>query len=230
MFNASPAVGLLFHVDGATSSFLGTCFAFRRATHFITAAHCTGSLPPKQLAIGLPLIRRDGAFAVASVDRHHEADLAVLRLAASGSDAPGLDPFPDFATGFTMGDQFYAFGFPQDVFGERATQPTARLFRGHFQRYMRHQSRHGFHYNAGEMSIGAPAGLSGGPVFRLGDGGLVAGLVTENRESTTFLDSVEEIQTDGKTQKKQYVEVINYGVSLLLDSLGEWLATQVPKL
>jgi hypothetical protein len=43
------------------------------------------------------------------------------------------------------------------------------------------------------MSIPAPAGLSGGPLFRPGAPPMVTALVTENLQSTTFLDQIETI-------------------------------------
>jgi trypsin-like peptidase len=227
MPNPLSAVGLVFHVKGEGNAFLGTCFGFRQKTHFLTAAHCIGNLPAAEIGIGLPHVTTKGAHPVREVFRHPKADLAVLVLA--GDYVPPIDPFWNYVSNFSWGEDFMAFGFPEDVFGPDGTQPTARLFRGHYQRFMHHRSQvYGFEYNAGEMSIGAPAGLSGGPVFRPRAPVVVTGLVTENHQSTTFLQSVEEHQDGPMTSRSSVHEVIQYGVALLLDSQAEFLDEHVP--
>lgn len=226
MANPLTGVGLLFHVKDDDASFLGTCFAFRQPTHFLTAAHCLGNLPIAEVGIGLPHMTTAGVHPVKEVFRHPKADLAVLVLA--GGYVPPIEPFWNFVSNFGWGEDFAAFGFPEDVFGAAQGQPTARLFRGYFQRFMLHQSHLGFEYNAAEMSIGAPAGLSGGPLFRPGAPVMVTGLVTENLRSTTFLQAVEEVQDGPSIHKSSVHEMINYGVALLLDSQSEFLDRHVP--
>lgn len=225
--NPLTAVGLLFQIKGEGADFLGSCFAFRHNTHFLTAAHCIGNLPTSEIGVGLAHVTTEGAIPVKEVFRHPSADLAILVLADGHS--PRIDPFWDFVSNVRWGEDFAAFGFPEDVFGPDGTHPTARLFRGHYQRFMVHKSQiYGFEYNAGEMSIGAPAGLSGGPVFRPGADVMVTGLVTENHQSTTFLQSVEDHQDGPMRSKSSIHEVIQYGVALLLDSQAEFINAHIP--
>jgi len=135
-------------------------------------------------------------------------------------------PFWDFVSNFELGEEFFAFGYPEDTFGPSRGGVTPRLFKGYYQRYMTYHSPvSNCSYNAGEMSIGAPPGISGGPVFRPGALPMVTGMVTENLEATTFLDEVEEVERAGTiVERRMHRKVINYGVALLLDSHGEWLA------
>jgi hypothetical protein len=92
---------------------------------------------------------------------------------------------------------------------------------------MRHTSKDGYEYDAAEMSIGAPAGLSGGPLVRH-DHPLIIGLVTENHRSTTFLQAVEEIQKGGSVYKETIHEMITYGIALLLQPLDAFLSQHIP--
>jgi hypothetical protein len=226
MTNPLDGVGLLFHVKNQKSSFLGTCFGFRQPTHFLTAAHCLGNLSAADVAIGLPVSTTAGAHPVKDIFRHPTADLAILVLA--GDYVPLNDVFLDLVGNVGWGDEFMAFGFPADVFGEAAEQPTARLFRGYFQRFLMHKSHLGFEYYAAEMNIGAPAGLSGGPLFHPDAPHMVTGLVTENLRSTTFLQAVEEVQEGGSVHKTSVQEMINYGVALLFRSYSDFLDQHIP--
>jgi hypothetical protein len=167
---------------------------------------------------------------VIGIARHPTADIAVLEIAPAHGG--GFPPFQDFVTEYKLGEDLFAFGYPEDTFGSTLGKITPRLFRGYYQRYMYYHSPLGYVYNAGEMSIGAPAGLSGGPVFRPGEYSTnyrVTGIVTENLESTTFLDAVEEIQRDGTVERSKYQKIITYGVALLLDSHADWLAANGAK-
>jgi hypothetical protein len=49
-------------------------------------------------------------------------------------------------------------------------------------------------------------------------------LVTQNHESTTVLDEVEEVQRSGTVDRKEYRKVITYGVALVLDPHKDWFA------
>lgn len=219
--------GLLYH-SVEPPLFLGTCFAFRLRTHFLTAAHCIGRLTPKEIRIVLPNVISVGGQNVETIVRHPTADLAVL--VAAQVDLPSIDAFTSFGPPhyFGLGQDFVAYGFPDDVFGETMLQPTARMFRGSIQRFMRHKSRHGYEYDAVEMSIGAPAGLSGGPLFMPEAPFPIIGLVTENLRSTTFLQSVSEIQEGDSVYKETVHEMINYGVALELESLTQFLDQYIP--
>ncbi len=212
--------------DGA--SFLGTCFPFRDENHFLTAAHCVGRLSPSSVAIGIPTNVDAGPIEVSEILVHPTADIAVLRAPKVAEGA--VTPFWSYVSNYSYGEEFMSFGYPEDIFGPSARQPTARLFRGHCQRLLEHRSHLGYQYVASELNIGCPAGLSGGPVFRPGAPVMLTGMVTENLESMTMLHSVEEIQKNGSVIRERYHSVINYGVALLLDRVADWLDSNVPPL
>lgn len=217
------AVGLLMHMSKAVPNFLGSAIAYRDETHFLTAAHCVGQLEPSQLAVSLaPGTTR--AVRVQSVIRHPAADVAILVTESSGLS----HPFRNYRRRPEVGEEFVAFGYPENVFGVDAREPTARLFRGHYQRFYRHESYLGYAYEAAELSIPAPAGLSGGPVFLETSMDEVVGIVTENLESTTVLESVEEIQAPGKERREVFRKVITYGVAAVLRDIGDWLDSHTP--
>lgn len=223
------ALGLLLHEEGERTQFLGTCFAFRSRQKFLTAAHCVGKLEASQVSIALPRVNLEKPYRVSGIERHPKADIAVLALAGTNDDAPSLNPVLRFAAHLGMGEHFVSFGFPEDVFGPDAGQPTARFFRGHFQRKFYHRSYRGFEYEAGEMNIPCPGGLSGAPIFRPDLLEEAVGMVTESNKSMTVLESVEEIQENGRTKLKTINQsFIEYAVALLLHPHSDWLEQHAP--
>jgi hypothetical protein len=168
---------------------------------------------------------------------HATADIAVLAL-ASGKET--TDVWLHFDTDARLGNDFMAYGFPEDQFAPEAGEaervyvyrgnPTARLFKGYFQRYFDHRSRLSarYEYRAGEMSIGCPAGLSGGPVFRPLSQHMLCGLVTENFESATVLHWKEQAVEGPHTHYTEQARIINYGLCLMLSSVSDWLNEHCP--
>jgi hypothetical protein len=159
------------------------------------------------------------------VERHPSADLAVLHV-DTANDA--VEPFAKITAGYALGLEFYAHGFPEDIFGTDARTPIARTFRGYFQRFLDYRSFLGYQYAAGELSIQCPAGLSGGCVFSSEHLGFVYGVATENLRSTTILHAVEELQSDGVRYRERYEEVISYGICVLLREYETWLRQVIP--
>jgi hypothetical protein len=222
--------------------FLGSCFAFRSARTFLTAAHCVTGVEARQLAVvNVGEDRRVIWRGVSDVEEHPTADIAALRTLPMSDAAREVigereaatedrtEPFWGHVSNYGIGEDFHAFGFPENIFGDEQRTPTPRLFKGNFQRFMEYESRHlRYRYFAGEMSIAAPAGLSGGPLFRPGAPPMVTALVTENLESTTFLDQVEQVISGDATQVTKYQRVISYGVALMLDRVSDWLDDQAP--
>ncbi|MCA1702321.1 MAG: hypothetical protein LC808_03220 [Actinobacteria bacterium] len=58
---------------------------------------------------------------------------------------------------------------------------------------------------------------------------MVIGVATENFESTTFLDALEETTEGGGTRRTQYQRVLSYGVAVSLDSIVDWLDEYLPQ-
>lgn len=161
------------------------------------------------------------------VTRHPSADVATL----NAPSAHGVEPFWNAVGNYSMGEDFMAYGYPEGVFGEGAGRPVPRVFRGHYQRFLDYQSQHlRYRYVAGEMSIPSPVGLSGGSVFRLGAPMMVTGLVTENLESMSGIRRIEEVRSSNKVEITKEMNVISYGVALMLDSVSDWTREAIPVL
>jgi hypothetical protein len=215
------ASALLVRRRGDAVDALGTCFAYRNVRHFLTAAHCIAAESPDELRIR-PL--DGGEFRVTEVFVHPEADAALL-VAPEVPDRI-LDPFWDAAGQYTWGESIAAFGFPVDVLDDDSTDPVPRLFRGSMQRYFRY-SRTPYRFFAGELSMAAPSGLSGGPVWFTKYDSDVAGIVMGNLESTTFRDSFEEVVKGPETTKTTYAKLVTYGVCVMVDRVNLWLLERI---
>lgn len=79
------------------------------------------------------------------------------------------------------------------------------------------------------MSVPAPGGLSGGPLFRRGAPQMVTGLVTTNYESYTINDSVEEVDDSGRIYRAESRKIISYGIALMLSTVKPWLVDVIPE-
>jgi S1-C subfamily serine protease len=220
------SVALLFHDDrDSEPKFLGTCFAYKRQDRFVTARHCVGRLDASELRVLLPLPEQSPSLIqVLSVTAHGPADACILVTQAV---PPGLvTPFMGLSARRDWGEPVMALGYPEESTDEGLV-PTARLFSGTVQRYAMFDTKRGYRYNSGELSFGAPAGLSGGPVFPTREVGLVIGVVAENHDSTTYLRSVQEIQEHGTVYKEHQHEVIRYGIFVTLAEIAPWLEQAV---
>jgi hypothetical protein len=123
-----------------------------------------------------------------------------------------------------LGEPFYAFGYPLDVFSKYSVKETDRLFRGHLQRLFYYSSPvTQTAYPALELNIPCPSGLSGGPVFVTEGDFEVMGIVTENLESTNYRYQEETVTRDNTTEKTTYQYIINYGVALQLGPYVDWI-------
>jgi hypothetical protein len=164
--NAVGIVGTIVVSGGRPEvASLGTCFSFRQQDSFLTARHC---VVDDVAQAGLIMPDAPGPVPIASIEHHPHADLSLLRIdVASLGYKPYWHPFWNFVGNWSMGEEFMAYGYPVDTLeDEEEPRPKPRLFRGYYQRFWLHRAGPRFRYLAGELSITAPAGLSGGPVFR----------------------------------------------------------------
>jgi hypothetical protein len=145
-----------------------------------------------------------------------------------GVPYPFSDAAPAGGTHY-VGDEFVAFGFAEGgTLDEPAGAPTPRVFRGYVQRVTAFRSGGSNPYAAFELSIPAPSGLSGGPVFMPSDRNGVFGVVTGNLESyTTTVEHVEEIGP-GRSKTTSVRQIISYGMALSLPAQYEWLRRVSP--
>jgi hypothetical protein len=161
---------------------------------------------------------------VSEVIRHPRADAALLRLAL---DEWEIEPFQGIGHSRGLGSDVVASGFPENVLSG-GREPTERLFRGHIQRQFWHESHLGFVYDALELSFACPAGLSGGPVFDWRLAPAVVGVATENFESTTFIEAIEETTDAGTTRETRYQRVLSYGVAVDGAHHVPWIDDHLP--
>lgn len=208
----------------------GTCFCFRHEHVALTASHCVVDTAS---AIELLFPRVGRSRRVERIERHPQADIALLVTAIQTADKGEGYPehaFWDCVSNWTLGEEFFAYGFPSEgpTPGAGASAPTARLFKGHYQRFFDYDSHTGHRYLAGEMSVPAPGGLSGGPLFRPGAQQMLTGLVTASHESYAIVDSTEYEHKDGIEYRSEVRRVITYGVALMLNSVLDWLRSNVP--
>lgn len=226
-------VGLVSYLDEATRklSILGTCAAFRQPHIALTAAHVVrAATKPTRVKIDYP--RRGLMRPVRDVLFHSEADVAILLSPPDeDDDFEGYPPgaFSNFVANWSLGEDVYAYGFPVEgpSTDPRGQAPTPRLFKGHYQRFFEFESPGRHTYVAGELNIPAPAGLSGGPVFRPGAPSLLTGIVTTNSESYSTLDWQEESYGE-VTRVEAHHRFISYGIVAMLSPLEAWLDEHIP--
>ena len=221
------SVGLLYRRKGTSlANFLGSCCAFRTTSHFLTAVHCIGMLEADDLAVAVPAFSGGEALAVREVVRHPSGDLAVLVTDDRAANA--IHPFSNVDLITDWGEEIGALGFPEDSHPDNSVRPTVRLFRGFAQRFFKYDES-GWQYGAVELSFGAPAGLSGGPVFPMRDVCSLSGIATANRDATTYLASVAEVQDGNSTYTEKIHHRIQYGIALDLKPWIDWLTEIVPR-
>lgn len=226
VFDPLEAVGLVI----AGREVYGSCFRFRNEHTILTAKHCVPTTGGPIVAFFPRSMRSQPAVRVVM---HPTADIALLVTEAQAGDSGSGYPssaFWDRVSNWGLGEEFTAFGYPSegpspDV---QAGTPIPRLFVGHYQRFFEYSSPSGDHYLVGEMSIPAPAGLSGSPLFRAGAPQMVTGMVTTNLESYAITDSVVEVDDSGKVYKEEARKVISYGLALTLSGVSKWLREVLP--
>jgi hypothetical protein len=213
---ATEGAGLLIHWDHRLPprpSFLGSCFAFGDERTYLTAAHCMPDGDEERADVHVMRPGRGGMRQVLNVRRHPSADLAVLQV---NPIAGAEEPFWTSVAPCQAGDDFVAFGFPEDTINGIAGTPTARVFKGNIQRLFNLENSGGV--LGAEMSIPAPAGLSGGVVAERGEPSETRpfGLVLSNRESEIYVARYED--------REVIRAITRYGTALVLEPLSEWLA------
>ena len=225
-FEPSSAVGMLLAQAAGGWHPAGTCFRFGHNRVVLTAGHSVDrESHPGSLAVRFLTELVD----VERVIRHPTADLAALILA--GSPAPGDvgRAFSDTSTNLSWGEEFLSFGYPVEgpPYGAPIGIPSARVFVGAYQRFFHYEPPTGHRYQAGEMSITAPEGLSGAPLFRRFSPSTVTGMVVANVEAYAIVDSVLQVEQDGSTYREEARRVLSYGVAVMLGVLKPWLRDEI---
>lgn len=218
------STGWVVRSDGGEPRFTGTCFGFRCSGMMLTAQHVVKDMKESDLSVTINLDEIEEGIEVRRVIRHPSADVAVLLI----DDAIKVfDLFADVAPIPKMGDDVTAFGYPEDT-APGGPQPTPRLFKGHVQRRYVHRSHLGFEYAAAELSFGAPAGLSGGPVAHASLSSYAMGLVAENHESSTVLRSATDVVDNEMKYREEVRTMINYATCVLLHPIRGLARRQHP--
>lgn len=194
----------------------GSCAAYTRRGVLVTAAHCIPVSTDSELYVVLPAVEPVLAHQVVI---HPDSDIAVVFATPARPEVLQMQVFGLDNGDLIEGGDFLTFGYPTDGTGT----PTGRLFKGHFLRHLGYTDSSNRSYFAGELSIPAPGGLSGGPVVRDHSSQLLTAIVTTNVESYVILDSFEEVERDGKTLRVESRRVVQYGIAAMLPGLAAWL-------
>ena len=213
----------LFLRDG---TFLGSSFIFRQPNKLLTAAHCVHEKSPEQ--IYARLVGTQKIYEVSGITRHPNPSIDVAVVTLDGVDEVEIG-FPAHALfdDVEMGLEVATCGLPDLV--SREEEPVPRVIRGHVQRYVTCQAR-GNAWIEVELSFRCPKGLSGGPVYNGAHHGRNYGLVVGEREASQLLDTIDDIDDDGKRYRETRHSVIYYGRAVWLPSIAAWIDSQVPAL
>ena len=208
------------------ASYRGTCFAFGRANCFLTAAHCVEGLDVNQVSVGVYWGEVEEGLVAQRIERHPDADLAIVEIPDHGPQLETFSPFRGFTEEFDLGAPVTAFGYPEFATREVA-RPTPRFFRGHVQRVFAHE-RSPYSYMALELNFGAPAGLSGGPVALEKEPSKAVGIVTGNLEVSTLLTKEDVVEANGNRYSERVERIVEYAVAVSLRDVVDWLADMLP--
>jgi hypothetical protein len=217
------ATGLIFCQEaGGDWHVSGTSAAYNSRHSYVTAAHCV----PDGCNVAVHTTKGSGGSLIRparTIFRHTETDIAIVLLDPAEDDSTSLDHCVYIRARDRLIDagDFVGHGYPV----EGAQSPVARTFKGHFQRYFGYEPPGGgTSYFAGEMSIPAPPGFSGGPLaYTDMPQGLVA-VVTTNVDSEIIIDRYEEVEHDGVIHREQVSRIISYGIAAMTaGSIREWL-------
>jgi hypothetical protein len=201
----------------------GSCFRFGHNHVVLTARHC--------IPVSQPVTRfllRNVEEVVERVIEHPTADIAALLLRAAPDARHTSLAFSEVARSGWPGEPFMAFGFPiAGPYEDPGTGPFPRVLTGTHQRFYIYD-RPPYRYHAGEMSIPAPEGLSGAPLFWSHQRTGVSAMVTATVASYTVADSDETVEAPGQLHRTEARRVIAYGVSLILGDVVDWLRDAIP--
>lgn len=216
------ATGAVYYLppDGKWE-FSGTGAMFVRPYVILTAAHCVPEIANATFAFRSPVERE--ARVVERVIRHPTKDLAAL-LISKDAEMPPTGVYSEVRHQLVDGGDFIAFGYPAE-----ADTSVPRLFKGHYQRHFSYEPPNGQSYFAVELSIPAPAGLSGGPVSDANRPQVLDAIVTANHESSLVIDSYEEEERDGTISRGKITRVVSYGIAAVVVGEEDWLESVVTR-
>lgn len=186
----------------------GTGAMYMRGYVVLTAAHCIPDVEGGRFGFRSPM--EPFSRVAEQVIRHPTIDLAALVISKDTTEHPN-GVYSDIGYEPVDGGDFVAFGYP----AEENTQ-VGRLFKGHYQRHFEYQNPSGRNYFAAELSIPAPAGLSGGPVSNAHRPQVLDAIVTTNHDSSLIIDSYEKVEHNGNISRSEIKRVVSYGIAAML--------------
>ena len=236
MRNPFESTSVLLRRSEGVWSAAGTCFAFKRRRWFLTAGHCVRGAEAADLGLipfAGPAAAGSRGLDIDALFEHPVADVALLRRPIDGLGT--FDPFEGFSLSSSQGEAVTSFGYPSEArapAGGRsiASAPPAapqeslvpRMLRGHVQRRFLYEG-HGYSFKALELSLPAPAGMSGAPVSLDENPSNVLGLIADNHDASTLLHKVSEVEDGRSVFRESMHAVVTYGVAVDLSVVDDWI-------
>lgn len=206
--------------------FLGTCFAYKEPWFFITAAHCVEGYDATDIGVIAPGPYGTG-IAIREIGLAPPADIAVLRATDSGRWLSGVEPYREIQQEYELAQDFVTYGFPERTVGLVANNPDPLIFKGHFIN-LKEIEQGRYRYVGSEMSIPAPAGLSGSPCFPPDQPDTLIAMVTSEYNRYRVVETYTEQAADaGPDRIIEVRQQISYGTALMLKQASVWLDAQL---
>jgi len=229
-FNAVAATGIVTRASTG-HVVLGTCTSYVRPDFALTAAHCVDNIPADDIHVFF--FSRGGQMkTVDSLTAHGNADLCALKLHPGPNDDLSGHPSNAFWNCVSpgLGEDFMMFGYPVEGYpavGPFLAQESARLIKGHYQRFSQFGVPGGYQFLAGEMNTPALPGMSGGPLFRPQAHPILTGIVAGTVEKTVTAYSHTEVKNGIETYSEKVDRITAYGIALILEPLKSWLDQEI---
>ena len=177
--NPVNSIGAISLHSGDKEIFLGTAFCYKSSRFLLTAAHV---FPDDLSLISVTFPYAKKVLIPTKIAKHDEADVMALACEEkhiNNRNVDGIEFFTSLKSDLELAADYITYGYPEDISLTKGPTPTARVFKGYFQRIFFHESNFGYKYSAIEISTPCPKGLSGSPIMVYGNTSQLVGLIAD---------------------------------------------------